>query len=193
MRIFPRLLGVGLLGLLVGLLLLTSCETTRTRERSDPTREAQRLSEESAATSGAAASRQIAQVNEAGPPSFKTAESVLAAAFIKQFGDGTVIDKILVRQAPGPPKSNNTYYLVGMGLNDGKFRAMALPLRNSGNGALYLTPNAERYVLIGSGCPTCTFNFEGDQIVGSTCADNTEGAGSCLFKVLDDNTLFVRK
>ncbi|MGI4863402.1 MAG: hypothetical protein ACRYFZ_05720 [Janthinobacterium lividum] len=193
MRIFPRLLGVGLLGLLVGLLLLTSCETSRTRERSDPTREAQRLNDEAAALSGSAASRQIAQVNEAGPPAFTTAQAVLAQAFIRQFGDGTVIDKILVRPAPSAPKEATVYYLIGMGLREGKFRAMALPLRNSGNGALYLTPNAERYVLTGSGCPSCYFTFEGSTITGSSCADNSESAGSCTLQVLDDNTLFVRK
>ena len=191
MRIIPRLLGVGLLGLLVGLLLLTSCETTRTRERSDPTREAQQMTDEAAARRSLLVSKQIAQVQEAGPPVFKTAQSVVAAAFIRQFGDGTVIDKILVRPAPRAPKESTTYYLVGMGLREGKFRAMALPLRNSGNGALYLTPDAERYVLTGSGCPSCFFTFEGSQITGSSCADNSEGAGSCTLDILDNNTLFA--
>ncbi|RZK16750.1 MAG: hypothetical protein EOO56_19355 [Hymenobacter sp.] len=193
MRFIPRLLGVGLLGLLVGLLLLTSCEATRTRERSDPAREAQQLSDEAATRRSSLVSRQIAQTQEAGPPIFKTAQSVLAQAFIRQFGDGTVIDKILVRPAPSAPKERTTYYLVGMGLREGKFRAMALPLSNSGNGALYLTPTAERYVLTGSGCPSCYFTFEGSQITGSSCADNSEGAGSCNLEVLDGNTLFVRK
>ena len=192
MRILPRLLGFGLLSLLAGLLFFTSCETTRRRERSDPTREAQSVADEAAALSGAAASRQIAQVNEAGPPTFKTAESVLAQAFIRQFGDGTVIDKILVRPAPSAPKEPTTYYLIGMGLRDGSFRAMALPLQNSGNGALSLTPNAERYVLTGSSCPTCYFTFEGSRIIGSSCDDNSSG-GHCALQVLNDNTLFVRK
>lgn len=188
MRIIPRLLGIGLLGLLAGLLLLTSCETTRsTRERSDPTREAQRLTEEAAAR--AARSRQIAQVNEAGPPTFKMGQAVLAAAFIRQFGDGTVIDKIMVRPSPSAPKETTTYYLVGMGLRDGHFRAMALPLRNTGNGALSLTPDAERYVLTGNGCPTCFFDFEGSRIIGSSCGDNS-GGNSCSFQVLNENNLF---
>ena len=108
MRIFTRLLGVGLLGLLVGLLLLTSCETTRTRERSDPTREAQLLGGEGAVRPGAALSRQVAQVGEAGPPTFTTAQSGLATAFIRQFGDGTVVDKILVRPAPSAPRSRGS-------------------------------------------------------------------------------------
>lgn len=193
MRFLRRLLGVGLLGLLIGLLLLSSCETTRTRESSAPAREAQQLSDEAAARRSMAISKQIAQVQEAGPPVFKTAQSVVAQAFIRQFGDGTVIDKILVRPAPSAPKQPTTYYLIGMGLREGKFRAMALPLRNSGNGALYLTPDAERYVLTGSGCPSCYFTFEGSTITGSSCADNSEGAGSCNLEVLDNNTLFARK
>jgi hypothetical protein len=188
MRILPRLLGIGLLGLLAGLLLLTSCETTRgTRESTDPTREAQRLTDEAAAR--AARSRQIAQVNEAGPPTFKMGQAVLAAAFIRQFGDGTVIDKIMVRPSPSAPKEPSTYYLIGMGLRDGSFRAMALPLRNTGNGALLLTPDAERYVLTGSGCPTCFFDFEGSRIIGSSCGDNS-GGNSCAFQVLNENSLF---
>jgi len=187
MRIIPRLLGVGLLGLLAGLLLLTSCEATRTRESTDPTREAQRLTDEAAAR--AARSRQIAQVNEAGPPTFKMGQAVLAAAFIRQFGDGTVVDKVLVRSAPGAPKEKATYYLVGMGLRDGHFRAMALPLRDTGNGALLLTPDAERYVLTGSGCPTCFFDFDGNRIIGSSCGDNS-GGNSCSFQVLNENRLF---
>jgi hypothetical protein len=190
MRVIPRLLGIGLLGLLAGLLLLTSCEATRTRESTDPTREAQRLTDEAAAR--AARSRQIAQVNEAGPPTFKMGQAVLAAAFIRQFGDGTVVDKVLVRPSPSAPKEKTTYYLVGMGLRDGHFRAMALPLRDTGNGALLLTPDAERYVLTGSGCPTCFFDFEGSRIIGSSCGDNS-GGNSCSFRVLNENNLFPVK
>jgi hypothetical protein len=193
MHLLPRLLGFGLLSLLAGLLILTSCEATRTRESSDPAREAQRLSDEAAARRNSLVSKQIAQLQEAGLPIFKTSESVVAAAFIRQFGDGTVIDKILVRPAPGAPKEKATYYLIGMGLRDGHFRAMALPLRDSGNGALYLTPDAERYVLTGTGCPTCVFDFEGDRIVGSTCGDNAEAGSSCTFQVLNANTLFARQ
>ncbi len=193
MRFLPRLLGLGLLGLLTSLLLLTSCETTRTRESSDPVREAQRLSDEAATRRNALVSKQIAQVVEAGPPTFKTAQSVLASAFIRQFGDGTVVDKVLVRPAPSAPKEKTTYYLIGMGLKDGHFRAMALPLRDSGSGALYLTPDAERYVLTGTGCPTCVFDFEGDRIVGSSCGDNVEAGSTCTFQVLESNTLFARQ
>jgi hypothetical protein len=193
MRFLPRLLGFSLLGLLAGLLLLTSCEATRTRESSDPAREAQRMSDEAAARRNMLVSKQIAQLREAGLPLFKTPQSDLASAFIRQFGDGTVIDKVLVRPAPSAPKEKTTYYLIGMGLKDGHFRAMALPLRDSGNGALYLTPDAERYILTGTGCPTCVFDFEGDRIVGSTCGDNVEGGSTCSFQVLDNNTLFARR
>ena len=194
MHTLPRLFGLLLLGLLTGLLMLTtsSCETTRTRERSDPTREAQSRSSADAALSGAASSRQIMQLTEAGVVDYKTPQSVLAAALIRQFHDGTIIDRVLVRKAPGDPKDKPVYYLVGMGLNNGKFRAIALPLRGTDDGTFYLTPNANRYVLSSTGCPTCYFDFEDGQIIGTTC-DDSVGGSNCTLSVLTANEVFVRK
>lgn len=177
--------------LLVGLSLLVSCSATRSVKSTDTALEGQRLIKEAAALTNTASSRQVAQVGETGQAVFKTPQAVLASAFIRQFADGTVIDKVMVRQVRGDAKETATYYLIGVGLRDGNYRAMALPLSTIGT-ALYLNPNAERYMLIGSGCSSCFFDFEGSRIIGSSCGDNA-GGGGCNFRVLNDNTLFVSR
>ena len=195
MRTFPRLFGLLLLGLLTGLVLFSasSCETTRSRERGNPAAsEELGRSSAGAALSGAASSRQIMQLNEAGAISYKTSQAVLASALIRQFHDGTIIDRVMVRKAPGGDQDKPAYYLVGMGLNNGSFRAMALPLRGTDDGTFYLTPNADRYVLTSNGCPTCYFDFEDGHIVGTTCDDNA-GGSNCTLKILTANNLFAHR
>jgi hypothetical protein len=191
MRTLPRLFGLLLLGVLSGLLLLSSCETTRRREASDPTREAQRLSDAAGASlSGSASSRQIMQLDGKGAVKYKLAQSVMAAALIRQFHDGTVIDRIMVRKAPGSEEKQPVYYLIGLGHNNGSYRAIALPLRGTDDSTYYLTPNASRYVISGVGCPSCYFDFEDGHIIGTTCDDNS-GGSSCTMKVLEANQVFV--
>lgn len=192
MRTLPRLFGLLLLGVLSGLLLLSSCETTRRREASDPTREAQRLSDAAGASlSGSASSRQIMQLDGKGTVKYKLAQSVMAAALIRQFHDGTVIDRIMVRKAPGSEEKQPVYYLIGMGHNNGAYRAVALPLRGTDDSTYYLTPNASRYVITGVGCPSCYFDFEDGHIIGTTCDDNS-GGSSCTMKVLEANEVFAK-
>lgn len=178
MKYFPRLLGLGLLSLLV-FLLSTACESSKPAEFGNPNR----LKGEAIA---APESRKIAQVTDT-TTEYLTTRSVLASAFIRQFGDGTVIDKIQVRKAPGDDAT--TYYLIGMGLRNGTFRAMALPLTSGGDNTYYLRPNAERYTLTSSGCPMCYFNFENSRIVGTTCGERVAGS-TCDLKVEPNNTLF---
>jgi len=185
------LFGLLLLGVLSGLLLLSSCETTRRRESSSPTREAQRLSDAAGASlSGAASSRQIMQLDGQGTVKYKLAQSVMAAALIRQFHDGTVIDRIMVRKAPGSEDKQPVYYLIGLGHNNGAYRAVALPLRGTDDSTYYLTPSASRYVITGVGCPSCYFDFEDGHIVGTTCDDNS-GGSSCTMKVLPANEVFA--
>lgn len=192
MRTLPRLFGLLLLGLLSGLLLLASCETARRREASDPTREAQRLSDAAGASlSGSASSRQIMRLDGKGAVKYKLSQAVMAAALIRQFGDGTVIDRIMVRRAPGSEEKQPVYYLIGMGHQNGAYRAMALPLRGTDDSTYYLTPTASRYVITGVGCPSCYFDFEDGHIVGTTCDDNS-GGSSCTMKVLDANEIFAK-
>ena len=184
MKFFPRLLGLGLLGLLTTLLLL-SCETSRPNagEFGSPTRVS--------STEAAPASRQIARITDDGPE-YLTPRDDLAAAFIRQFDDGTVIDKIMVRPAPTGKDGPLKYYLIGMGLNGGNFRAMALPLLGGGDNTFYLSPNARRYTITSRGCPMCFFNFEDGEIVGTMCSENV-GSVVCDLKEDSSNNLFARK
>jgi len=134
------------------------------------------------------------QLSETGAVSYKTPQAVLASALIRQFHDGTVIDRVIVRKAPSDSKEKEkpAYFLVGLGSNNGYFRAIALPLRGTDDGTFYLTPNADRYILTSSGCPTCYYDFEDGHITGTTCDDNV-GGGGCELKVLTANEVFVRK
>lgn len=185
MTYISRLLGLGLLGLLT-VLLVMSCETSKptTSEFGSPNRiKGEAIS--------APESRQIVHFTDSSTQ-YLTPRSELAQAFIRQFGDGTVVDKILVRKAPVGPKDPVNYYLIGMGLRNGMFRAMALPLELSTDNELYLSTTAERYMLEGRGCQMCFFNFEGDKINGTLCDDNS-GGGTCTLTVVEKNTFFPPK
>lgn len=183
MKFLPRLLGLGLLSLLV-MLLAMACESTKPgkSEFGSPNR----LKGEAIAKPE---SRQIVHFTDSSTE-FVTPRSELAQAFIRKFSDGTVIDKILVRKAPAGPKDPVSYYLIGMGLRNGRFRAMALPLTASGDNTYYLRNNAESYTLTATGCPTCFFNFESGRIVGTSCDDSSNG-NTCDLKVTNNVSLFA--
>ena len=192
MNLLSRLLGAGLLVALVLLLVLTSCESVRrgAGETAAPSK-----SSSTGGSSAEASGRAIAALDSAGKVSFKTSQATLATAFIRQFGDGTVIDRILVRKAPPlTPGEKTTCFLVGMGLKNGNFRAMALPLTPSPDGSTYyLSASAARYIISGIGCPACYFNFDDNgSIVGSTCSENS-GGSSCDLKVVPSNALFATR
>jgi|SRR6476661_2255438 len=182
MNLIPRLLGLGLFALLT--LLVLSCESSKPAEFGSPNR----IKGEVVAKPE---SRLVVQITDS-LTDFKTPRADLAAAFIRQFGDGTVVDKILVRQPPGTEKSGGTYYLIGMGLRNGMYRAMALPLTSGGDNSFYLRPSAERYILTSTGCPTCYFEFEDQRIVGTTCSENT-GNSRCDLKVVSSNQMFAAR
>ena len=72
------------------------------------------------------------------------------------------------------------------------FRAMALPLQNGGDNTFSLSSATERYIISGVVCSSCTFNFEGGRIVGTTCSDNS-GGSLCDLRVEPTNSLFLRR
>jgi len=190
MRILSRLFGLLLLGLWAGALLLgtCSCEASRSREAAIAPRA-------TAGLSGATDSRPIVQRTEAGQLAYKIPSTALMNALSRQLDDGTVIDHLLVRQAPVDDlkdKAASPYYLIGTGQNNGRYRAIALPLRGTTDGTYFLTPHADRYVLTGTACPTCFFDFEDGHIIGSTCADGSTG-GNCSLQILSGNQVFKYK
>lgn len=183
MNFLPRLLGLGLLGLLT-ILLVLSCETSKptTNEFGSPNRVKGEII-------AAPESRQIVHFTDS-TTEYVTSRSDLAKAFIRQFGDGTVIDKIQVRKAPVGPKDPVNYFLIGMGLRNGTFRAMALPLTGGGDNTFYLRPTAECYTLTSVGCAMCFFNFQNGRIVGTSC-DSNSGGSHCDLKISVNNSLFA--
>ena len=185
MSYFPRLLGLGLLSLLV--FLVMSCESSRpaaSNEFGSPNR----IKGEVIAKPE---SRQIVHFTDSSAE-YKTSRSDLAKAFIREFGDGTVVDKVQVRKAPVAAGETASYFLIGMGLRNGMFRAMALPLTSGGDETYYLRPAAERYILTSMGCTACYFNFENGRIVGTSCSESSPGS-SCTLKVEKTNTLFAAR
>jgi hypothetical protein len=193
----PALLAAALLG---------ACETTKRVETAnpddgtataEPTRKSERIERKERKETADlrildSPNHLVASVVES-KVEYKVPRQVLMLQFGRQFNDGTVIDKALVRQVKGKnPKEKGQYYLVGMGLRNGMFRAMALPLELSTDNELYLSTTAERYVLEGRGCQMCYFNFEGDKITGTLCDDNS-GGGTCTLTVVDANTFFPAK
>lgn len=191
MGALSRLFGLLLLGLLAGLVLLgaSSCETSRNHDVNVSAREA------ITGLSGTAGSHLIVQRTDAGRLAYKTPSVTLMNALSHQLDDGTVIDHILIRQAPvddQKDKADAPYYLIGTGQNGGRYRAIALPLRGTAEGTYYLTPHADRYVLTGAACPTCFFDFEDGHIIGATCADGSMG-GNCSLQVLSGNQVFKSK
>jgi hypothetical protein len=185
MNYLPRLLGLGLLSLLV-MLLVMSCESTKPGggEFGSPNR----IKGEVIARPE---SRQIVHFTDSSTE-YLTPRNELAQAFIRQFNDGTVVDKVLVRKAPAGPKDPANYYVIGMGLRNGRFRAMALPLIGGGDNTFSLRPNAECYTLTSAGCPTCFFNFENGRIVGTSCDENS-GGSTCDLKVTNSVSLFANR
>ncbi|SNR59943.1 MULTISPECIES: hypothetical protein [Hymenobacter] len=183
--VFSPLVVSGLLTL-VG---LAACETTKRGfpEMSSPTNDPDVVTRRTLE----ATSKQIAQVSD-GKIQYIIPREQLASGFTRQFGDGTVIDKTMIRKVQETSKDKAVYYLVGLGLHHGMFRGMALPLQTSSDNSLYLSSAAARYIITGVGCTFCFFNFEKNEIVGTTCEENT-GGSRCDLRVEDHNTFFPRR
>ncbi|WP_223650444.1 hypothetical protein [Hymenobacter psoromatis] len=191
MRALSRLFGLLLLGLLGGLVLLSSCETARTSKANDEAKQMQDLSNAAGASLlGIAGSRQVMRLDHQGEVQYKIPQSAVAAALIRQLHDGTVIDQVQVRAAPGSDAKQPVYYLIGLGHRNGGFRAIAIPLHGTDDSTYYLIPTAGRYIITGVGCRTCYFDFEAGHIIGTTCEDNS-GGSSCSLQVLNANQVFT--
>lgn len=100
----------------------------------------------------------------------------LLQPFIKEFGDGTVVDKVMIRKVQETKQDKAGYYLVGMGIRNGSYRAMALQLDVTSDNSLYLSSNSDKYICgATAGCSFCYFTFSGSQITGCECESRAPG------------------
>ncbi len=175
----------------VTLLLLSACETSKPGRGGFPEVSTSTDPEDVRKRRLEATSTQVGRVSE-GKIEYLVPRSQLAQNFIRQFSDGTVIDKTIIRKVQGSTKEKAGYYLVGLGMYNGSYRAMALPLQISSDQSLYLTSDAERYIVTSVGCQFCYFSFEKSAITGTACEDNTAG-NHCDMTVENGNTFFARK
>ncbi|MBJ6116629.1 hypothetical protein JAO76_00375 [Pontibacter sp. BT310] len=100
----------------------------------------------------------------------------LMQPFIKEFGDGTVVDKVMIRKVQETKQDKAGYYLVGMGIRNGSYRAMALQLDVSSDNSLYLSSQSDKFICgATAGCSFCYFTFSGSQITGCECESRAPG------------------
>lgn len=115
----------------------------------------------------------------------------LIQPFIREFGDGTVVNKVMIHRIQDTPNDTPGFYLVGLGMYNGSFRSMALSLDVAANNALYLSSRGTKHVCKASiGCGFCYFTFEGNKIVGCEC--DTKGEGSSCQHVFSKQNQLLR-
>ncbi|MFD2247240.1 hypothetical protein [Pontibacter ruber] len=113
----------------------------------------------------------------------------LLQPFIKEFGDGTVVDKVMIRKVQDKKDAAPAYYLVGLGMRNGAFRSMALELDVTSDNSLYLSSKGGKHMCTASaGCGFCYFTFSGNKIVGCECDSRVPG-NNCEHKVSATNQL----
>ncbi|WP_299820750.1 hypothetical protein [uncultured Pontibacter sp.] len=115
----------------------------------------------------------------------------LLQPFIREFADGTVVDKVMIRKVQETKDDDPAYYLVGLGIRNGAFRSMALQLDIAANNSLYLSSKSPKYMCnAGPGCDFCYFTFLGNKITGCECSAKAAG-NNCAHKVSDTNSLLA--
>ncbi len=113
----------------------------------------------------------------------------LLQPFIQEFGDGTVVDKVMIRKVQETKKDKPGYYLVGLGIRNGSFKSMALQLDVTSDNSLYLSSKSQKYMCnAGPGCSFCYFTFVGNKITGCECSSRAAG-NNCGFKSSENNAL----
>ena len=113
----------------------------------------------------------------------------LMQPFIREFGDGTVIDKIMIRKVQETKEDKPAYYLVGLGIRNGAFRSMALALDLAADNSLYLSSKGAKHICQASaGCNFCFFTFSGNEITGCECGSRATG-NNCSHKFSEGNNL----
>lgn len=113
----------------------------------------------------------------------------LLQPFIREFGDGTVVDKVMIHKVQETKEDKPVYYLVALGMRSGSFRSMALELDQASDNALYLSSSGSKHMCqSGSGCGFCYFTFSGNKITGCECESREPGT-NCSHKFSQSNSL----
>ncbi|MCC9165743.1 hypothetical protein [Pontibacter harenae] len=113
----------------------------------------------------------------------------LLQPFISEFGDGTVVDKVMIRKVQETKDDKPGYYLVGMGIRNGAYRAMALELDVASDNSLFLSSNSAKHICnAASGCDFCYFTYSGNKITGCECSTRAPGY-NCQHKFSQTNGL----
>lgn len=113
----------------------------------------------------------------------------LLQPFIREFGDGTVIDQVMIRKVQEAKTDTPAYYLVGLGMRSGSFRSMALELDVAADNSLYLSSSGAKHMCqSGAGCGFCYFTFSGNRITGCECEARAAG-NNCTHKFSKTNQL----
>ncbi|MHA6249884.1 hypothetical protein ACXYMU_18255 [Pontibacter sp. CAU 1760] len=113
----------------------------------------------------------------------------LLQPFIKEFGDGTVVDQVMIRKVQETKEDQPVYYLVGLGIQNGAFRSMAINLDVASDNSLYLSSKGDKHICRASiGCSFCFFTFSGNEITGCEC-DSRSPANTCSHRFIQGNTL----
>lgn len=116
----------------------------------------------------------------------------LLQPFIQEFGDGTVVDKVMIRKVQETKNDKPAYYLVGLGIRNGAFKSMALQLDVAPDNSLYLSSKSPKYMCnAGPGCEFCYFTFVGNKITGCECSARAAG-NNCGYKVTESNEMLSR-
>ena len=113
----------------------------------------------------------------------------LLQPFIREFGDGTVVDQVMIRKVQETKEDKPAYYLVGLGQRSGAFRSMALELDLTSDNSLYLSSKGSKHICqAGAGCSFCYFTFSGNRITGCECDSRAPG-NNCSHKFSERNNL----
>lgn len=113
----------------------------------------------------------------------------LLQPFIREFGDGTVVDKVMIRKVQETKNDKPAYFLVALGIRSGSFRSMALELDVASDNALYLSSSGSKHICqSGVGCNFCYFTFSGNRITGCECESRAPG-NNCSHKFSEKNSL----
>ena len=113
--------------------------------------------------------------------------------FIKEFGDGTVVDKAMIKRVNDDVNAQPAYYLVGLGWNNGNFRAMAFELNVDTENSLYLDKRSPKHIAEGTRCDFCYFTFISNKISGVECDAGDNPNGNCDYKTDGSNSMFEYK